>query len=295
VLTTGFGGPTIGVPSKDVAGAVDAGEIVQLRIDPRTGRVGRGRAYSENSPGVSGPAQAGDRFGAAVAPGGYGVGIPGRRVGTIAEAGAVQTFRPDDATRTGGPFSPALRPAGRIDETSPAIPAVEGQQAQTGDHFGAALAIGWFRCSGVVNLAIGAPGDDLDPHGTTDQTGQDAGSVTLVGLPLNAHSASCPAHRMTPGGDLGLIETGTRVGAAIGLLRTDAVTRDRRDTLLVGLPGKNANPVAAAGQVAIWTNKPHFHEDDYYSFGFQTHDLPGLGYGTVFSLGTMPPDVRLPG
>jgi hypothetical protein len=97
-----YGHVVIGAPGEDVGSVVDAGVIQLIPVAlgtpvlTATGNV----ALHQNSPGVTGTAEAGDRFGAAL---GQGVntalvGLPGEDVGSVNAAGAVVVLQTDGST-----------------------------------------------------------------------------------------------------------------------------------------------------------------------------------------------------
>lgn len=93
-----FRGPiAIGTPGEDVGSVKDAGSVSVLESVRGTGLVGRYN-FTQNSPGFSGVAEAGDRFGTSVAMcDGYdlsarlAIGSPYEDVGSVKDAGMVHT------------------------------------------------------------------------------------------------------------------------------------------------------------------------------------------------------------
>ncbi len=129
----------IGVPDEDIGGHVDAGRVVLIGESAGSG-------LNQDSPGVPGVAEAGDRFGAAVALDGYeGVlwfGAPRedlrggfKDAGIILEAvvGSDAQMRPSRKARTQD--SPGIR--GTV---------------ESGDRFGASL---WWHAAGAPGESIG--------------------------------------------------------------------------------------------------------------------------------------------
>ncbi|HEX8343808.1 MAG TPA: hypothetical protein VF657_03555 [Actinoplanes sp.] len=98
-----------GVPGEDLGSVSDAGLAGLVAFDATTGDVALTRDISQNSPGISGQAEPGDRFGGAVevfrGPGGFGcssgpalgytlvAGVPGEDLGSIRDAGLVHVAR----------------------------------------------------------------------------------------------------------------------------------------------------------------------------------------------------------
>jgi hypothetical protein len=102
-----FGSAAFGAPWEDIGSLQDAGLVTFLNAGfvgefSETGQYWPGYAISQNSPGVPGAAESGDRFGASLATagyrcrvdarGGYAIGSPGEDIGGLQDAGAVVLF-----------------------------------------------------------------------------------------------------------------------------------------------------------------------------------------------------------
>lgn len=244
----GWSAPAIayGAPGEDLGTVSDAGLAGLVTFEGTTGDVTRARDLTQNSSGISGQAEAGDRFGAAVevfqGPGGFGcdtatllgyslvVGAPGEDLGTVQNAGLVHLAR---GLATDTPLS---------QDTA----GVDGV-AEAGDQFGASLALTSF-CEhdgpSHVTLAIGVPTEDIG-------SAVDAGAVHLFRtdddeLPLpqrwsvNQDSVSVA----------GTAESGDRFGATLAL---DGPWRDGLgQPVVVGVPGEDIGSVADAGAVQVF-------------------------------------------
>jgi FG-GAP repeat len=216
----------IGVPGKDVGALTDAGQAVELPFV--AGHPGTAAVLDQNSPGVVGAAEAGDRFGAAVAlsgvkgsDGGIAVGAPGEDIGTDADAGSVTAIAdPADATVTS---------YGIDQDTAGLSGAVEA-----GDQFGASLSSARPNTDGPL-LAIGVPGEDI---GTAPDAGMVQVLMTKTFTEILAASQDTPEVQDTA-------EAGDRFGSVVALGRERAFGR-----LLVGIPGEDIGNVADAGAVA---------------------------------------------
>lgn len=159
------------------------------------------------------------------------VGVPGESVGAVANAGAVNVIY--------GSVS-GLQAAGNqlwhLDS-----PSVEGA-AHAGDRFGAALACGDFDMDQFDDLAIGAPGDDVN-HA------DDAGAVNvLYGSPRGLTAARNQRWHQNTSSVPGVPETGDRFGAA---LAAGDFNDDFADDLAIGVPGENLGTGGLGNEGAV--------------------------------------------
>jgi hypothetical protein len=228
--------------------------------------------WTQDSPGVPGTAEAGDHFGAALATVGFAVGIPGEDLGSIVDAGAVQTFIDD---WSGAPNAePVLRPASLVTQADPEV----AGEAEAGDRFGAALISGILDCPESISMAIGAPGEDVGAV-------TDAGSVTFVWLSTDVGDEQYACHSAVLRKGRGLPGTpgsGDALGASLGTLQGAGFEETSVDAVLIGVPGEDAGTAPAqrnTGKAILWNGLPKYAE----AFGPLGGDLPGLGYGTVFA------------
>jgi hypothetical protein len=220
----GFDDLVAGAPGEDVGASVDAG-AANLFSNP-----------AGVLPGVSGPAllqdnpEAGDRFGAALAHAFFtgdgfddlAVGVPGEDVGATTEAGTVNFFA----------------------NTASALPGVSGpallqDNPEAGDQFGAALVAAGLGGGSEIDLAVGAPGENV---GAT----VDAGAANLL---INGNgvlpSVSGPALLQDNP------ETGDRFGAA---LTAKVLGGDGFFDLVVGAPGENVGATVDAGTANVFSS-----------------------------------------
>jgi hypothetical protein len=246
-----FGGVVAGVPDKTVDGQAQAGAIIAFSHG--TDSFFFGYEESQDYPHVPGAAEPGDHFGAAVSAyrSGVAVGVPGEDIGSIKDAGLVQTFGND----SDDPFGPLFPPAGTFTQNSPGVPGT----AEASDHFGASVSIG--QQSGIpfctysvrvpTVLAIGVPGEDNSGH-------VDSGTVVVQtvrpeALP-NGECTTVFAYRgltQGPGGALGgANESGDQVGASV-----DVTAGGRTPGIVtVGAPGEDIGGTVDAGTAATYDN-----------------------------------------
>ncbi len=144
----------VGAPTENIGSAVDAGSFT-LITDVDDG-FGRATSYDQNSTGVPGNVEPGDRFGEVLDTVLVGdtarlaVGIPREDVGSAVDAGSVQLFSSDiDDT--------SLTPGAALSQDTAGV----GGTAEAGDRFGDALA---FASPGlgdpVTRLGVGVPSED---------------------------------------------------------------------------------------------------------------------------------------
>lgn len=158
----------VGVPGEDIAGRKDVGCVMRYG-DVGNHVVGNWKSWDQNTSGIPGSNEAGDRFGAAVHQGWveilvdddpvaksvYVVGAPGENVGSVKDAGAITVI------------APGVKPAYGLTQGS-GLPG----KAEKGDQVGAALGDlpgeyhgPYYGGDGII---VGAPGEDV---GTTVDSG----------------------------------------------------------------------------------------------------------------------------
>src|SRR4051794_4697788 len=103
----GFDDLAVGVPGEDIGTVADAGAVNVIYggggisvLNPGGLKSAGNRVFSQDTPGVEGVAEKGDRFGSALAWGDFNhdgfddlaVGVPGEDIGTVVNAGAVNVL-----------------------------------------------------------------------------------------------------------------------------------------------------------------------------------------------------------
>lgn len=202
----------VGVPGEDIGTLVDAGSVTILTdlYDEITSGVG----FDQNSPGVAGGAEKGDRFGASVDTVRSGstsylaAGVPGEDVGAATDAGQVQLFRSNRVTTT---------PVAGLTQDSAGVSGA----AESGDAFGDDIAfIGAGAGNSQVRLAISAP--------TEDGSASNSGGVWVFPVTdLDGETVYTQDSAGMPGG----VDAGDRFGASLGSARGTTET-----VLLIGVP-----------------------------------------------------------
>jgi len=220
----GYPDLAVGAPDLRVGSFAAAGGVV-VYASSGAGPAGAGQLVTRASAaGISGP-QAGDGFGTSVASGdfdrdGYAdlaVGQPGRDLPQGAGAGAVTVFY----------GSAAGLDLQRVTD----LPVPKGHRS--GAHFGTALAVGDFDGDGRADLAVGAPGDDVQRN--PGHTWAASGTVRIYAGSKHGLSASRYDKRR---GKRGTGGSGFDVGFG-GVLAAGDVTVDGIADLVVGAPGRS--------------------------------------------------------
>lgn len=222
----------VGAPRATVSGRKLAGEVFRYSIASEPGtrvRATLREVRSQDSPGVPGVAEAGDRFGSVLASTGGGggvlVGVPDEDVGSAKNAGAAYYLRLD--TTTGAPIA--------SQSWSQASPGIVGVP-EAGDHFGAAIGSRWSM------VAIGVPDEDY---------GSKADSGMIQTLEWNTSGAVVPGRGFTQdtAGVPGRLEAGDRFGAAVAV--GIAFTYTEGTDVAVGVPGEDIGTAVNAGAINL--------------------------------------------
>jgi FG-GAP repeat protein len=280
----------VGAPGRDVSGNVDAGALVRYTLT--AGAVSTPTVLTQNTPGVPGAAEPGDRFGQVLAPvdGGVLVGQPREDVGTVVDAGMV-TLLP-------APSGGTVRLPRAITEDSPGI----AGKSETGDHFGAALSGG----EGQLNCGAGDPRwcPDVAVVGVPDE---DLGSIRDTGMvhaiPLDGLTTTDNFYisQDSPGVP-GAAEAGDRFGASV----QHGVVNSLGSSPLcdpfgyaIGAPGEGIGNVTHAGAITMYVSKlgpPSLCPSGVYHRGSDARPSDGLGasLGLLLGLATLSGDPNAP-
>jgi hypothetical protein len=149
----------------------------------------RTQTLNQDTVGVYGVAEDGDRFGASLAVLDWNrdgrddliAGAPGEAIGSRARAGAATLL----LSHSGGVLDPSGEATSvAYNQGSPHVPGA----AETGDAFGTAVATGDYDKNGVPDTAVGAPGENAGSGGVwllpkTSTTGSYALTPSNLGLP----------------------------------------------------------------------------------------------------------------
>ncbi|MEX0756270.1 MAG: hypothetical protein WD739_00550 [Actinomycetota bacterium] len=240
----GFDDLAIGAPFEDVqistGNMADAG-VVHVAYGSPSGLTAFGDVVlTQNSQGILGVVQTGDRFGFALAAGNLGagagdelaIGTPRDRVGSVSRAGAVNVLYGGFGVGSGGNQLWHQDSAG-----------ISGV-AEISDEFGSALAIGDVGTSARADLAVGVPLEDLNTS-----TEADAGSVNVIyGGRNGLTSQGNQLWHQNSAGVGGGAEPADHFGAA---LTTGEFGRESTGDLAIGVPGEDAGGAVDAGVAQV--------------------------------------------
>jgi hypothetical protein len=214
------GAPGESVGSRRAAGSVTV--ITEIQGFPPTG-TWQAAKYTQDSPGVGGAAEEGDRFGASLAVGNrvgpgsvrrIAVGAPGEDVGADSSAGAVNLFTASGAGLEGLTY---------LTQDTPGV----GDSAEPGDRFGTAVTV---MAGTTQQLAVGTPYEDLG-------SARDAGMVQRFEFHRVATDSAVTQN--SPGA-AGVVHAGSRYGSPLAALEGGF-----EGALLIG------NPFHATGAVHV--------------------------------------------
>jgi FG-GAP repeat len=261
----GFGDLAVGAPGENVRRRSDAGAVSVL-YGRATGMRSDRRVITQNTPGVAGFAEAGDRFGAALVAGRFNgdrfwdlaIGAPGEDVGRDRDAGAVIILFGSDKGLITGRQLPLTQP-----------------NPEPGDRFGFSLAAGEISGTARAELVVGAPGETIRRR-------RGAGAVNVIDNP----AGTSPSQRILYQGRgmSGRPETGDNFGwdvVANDFMNT-AITSGR-DSLAVGVPGEDVRRAADAGAVNI--RYASASPGRRLLVLYQNRPEPGDGFGTALGDG----------
>ena len=231
----------VGVPLEDVAGQSNAGAIhVFYGFSGGLAFSGKNQFWTENISTIIGAPQPSDFFGAALAVGDFdgdgrddlAIGVPGQSVSGNSDAGQVSVLY----GRSIG-LKATTNEVWNLDTSG-----VAGSTA-IGDGFGSALATGDFDGDGFDDLAVGAPGKDVDGQ-------EQAGSVFVLPGGSGGLTASGSQEWNQNAGLDDSAEAYDRFGSTLAAGDFDA---DTFDDLVVGVPNEwdGSSPQEGAIQVIL--------------------------------------------
>jgi hypothetical protein len=240
-----FADLAVGVPSEDLGTVADAGQV-QVLYGSSSGLQAvtpDDQLWNQDSAGVKGAAQTGDKFGAALVTGDFNndgftdlaAGVLFEDVGAAPDAGGVevlygsagglQAVSPDDQLWT---------------QDSAGVKGV----AQESDNFGSALAAGDFNGDGFADLGIGVPFEDVG-------TAADAGSANILygsAAGLQATSPDDQLWNQNSSSVFDSAEPSDQFGAA---LAAGDFNSDGFDDMAFGVPFEDVAAITDAGATNV--------------------------------------------
>jgi len=235
----------VGAPGTNRAGAMGAGAVTGMEIDPATARAVNPRTFSwgDGTRAGSDPSVAAE-FGATLAVSRQGilfVGAPQQRTGGRV-GGAVQWVR--EATEEVGARS------GWLSQATTGVPGT----TEDGDYFGQSLAVDDAGRDGP-RLLVGIPGED---------TGRvrNAGAVAVVPFDANGLHPASRSRVLDQGvpGVAGTPEAGDEFGSAVSVVPDPEASRTLR-SYLVGVPGESIGSARRTGLVQTLSGNLAWHQD----------------------------------
>ena len=224
----------IGTPNEAVGTRSNAGSVTMLSATDAAPTTFAGVGVTQNSAGVPGTAESGDRFGEAVAYRDHYVlvGVPGETIGSATYTGQVHVLNFNPATRT-------VKSLRAVNQNTAGIPGAN----ETGDYFGSSVALG-VNTVDQLSAVVGAPGEAIGSV-------LGAGAVTM--FRANKAGGFAWSVRQGDGYIAGTPEAADHFGATVSVLGGDLADGESMvDGVVIGAPGEDIGTINDAGSVT-WT------------------------------------------
>jgi FG-GAP repeat protein len=239
----GYDDLAVGAPGDTVGGHREAGSVTVIDGSEHGLGGGGDRLLTQNTSLIGGDAEPLDHFGAALAAGDFdGDGFDDLAIGAPNETLKDKTEKKDagNVTILYGSGS-GLRGTGS-QQFSQGTAGLFGD-IESGDRFGNALASGNVNDDDFDDLAIGVPGEDIGPKGSSGAVAVLLGTSRRL-VPTTDSQAFTQADKGVPG----VSESGDRFGEALAVGDID---EDGNDDLIVGAPGEMVGAATSAGAITI--------------------------------------------
>ena len=276
----------IGAPGEDIGSIADAGSINILYGSPNGLSATGNQLWHQNTTGILGVSEQGDRFGHSLAAGNFGrggrddvaVGVPGEDIGSVIDAGSVNIlYGSGNGLRANNNSNWHQGLFGMVGTL------------EAGDEFGSALAVGNFGRGTQDDLAIGLPGEDVG-------SAINAGAVQIMYGSLNGIRAN---NNHVLHQDLSGIteqaETNDRFGS---VLAAGNFGRGARDDLAIGVPGEDIFTLVDVGVVSvIYGGSNGLSADESALWSQESNGIIGNGeardrFGASFAVGHFNDDLE---
>jgi hypothetical protein len=268
----------VGVPGEDIGGPPFNSGAVNVLYGSASGLTGTGsQLFTQDSPGVPGNPEEGDSFGEALASGDFdndgfadlAVGAPFEGVGTRTAAGAVNVLYGSASGLTGAGAQLFTQVGGTV---------------ETDDGFGFALAAGDFDNDGFVDLAAGAPFEDVTSRGNAGAVSVlhgSAGGLTSIGGQLFAQVGGTPENEDLFGWALtaGDFDAAGFADLAVGAPFEDVTSR--RDAGAVSVLYGSAGGLTGTGSQLFTQVGGLVEPDDWFGFALAAGDFDNDGFADL--------------
>jgi hypothetical protein len=264
----GYDDLVVGSPLKNIGGLADAGCINVLYGSAGGISTSGDIELSQDSAGILGTSEAGDRFGGSLAVADFNAdGYDDLAVGSPGEAD------------NGGVVQIILGGAGGLTTTGDQMWHMDQAELlgtrEPGDEFGFALAAGHFDHDNYADLAIGVPG-----------ASNDAGVILVLRGSAGALTSSNQRLLLQGDGLGGSFEPGDRFGSALAAYDFDD---DGYDDLAVGVPGENDD---VGGAHVIHGGFYYLGYSDYFVAHQPEYQTWHERYGSALAVGDYDGDGR---